>query len=247
MMNELIRYVVALTFASSVGIIAVLLVRRPVRLMFGAITSYLAWLLVPAAMAAALLPHASPGRCAWAIVLEIDPTFGQSQMLAPHSSAVTGTSVAQTACALGVWVVGAVFFGLYLRGLQRAFVRSLGKLSGARCVWRAERSAGCPVLLGVFSPTLILPADFDPSRSLRRVAQLRERDAEGSVGRRGAARGGLRGRRRSRPAGRPPSPLPFQVFASRKAWSCDLLKLPTCVATGCPSLKIIRVGMPRTA
>lgn len=169
MMNELIRYVVALTFASSVGIIAVLLVRRPVRLMFGAITS------------------------------------------------------------------------------QRAFVRSLGKLSGARCVWRAERSAGCPVLLGVFSPTLILPADFDPSRSLRRVAQLRERDAEGSLGRRGAARGGLRGRRRSRPAGRPPSPLPFQVFASRKAWSCDLLKLPTCVATGCPSLKIIRVGMPRTA
>src|SRR6185437_3777256 len=173
MMNELIRYVVALTFASSVGIIAVLLVRRPVRLVFGAITSYLAWLLVPAAMAAALLPYASPDRSAWTIVLEIDPAFALSRMLTPsaHSSAVTGTSVAQTACALGVWVVGAVFFGLYLRGLQRAFVRSVGKLSGARCVWRAERSAGCPVLLGVFSPTLILPADFD-SRYTRRERRL---------------------------------------------------------------------------
>ena len=36
------------------------------------------------------------------------------------------------------------------------------------------------------------------------------------------------------------------VFASMNACNCDLLRLPTRVATGWPSLKIIRVGMPRT-
>lgn len=173
MMNDLVRHFVALTLASSVGVVAILLLRRPARLLFGPIASYFAWLFVPVAMGAVLLPHVSAGPSSWAAVLEVDPAFALSHVLArsAHSSASAGLSVAQAAILLGVWAVGAVFFALYLAGSQRAFVRSLGKLSGARSVLRAEGSSGCPVLLGVFRPRLILPADFH-TRYTRRERRL---------------------------------------------------------------------------
>jgi bla regulator protein BlaR1 len=173
MMNELARDLIALTLASSAGVIAILLVRRPARLLFGPIASHFAWWLVPVAMGAELLPHGRSGPSPWAIVVRIDPAFALSHLLASsaHSSPSAGTFVTQPPVVLGVWLVGAAFFGLYLAGVQRAFVKGLGRLSGVRSVLRAETSAGCPVLLGVFRPRLILPADFN-SRYTRRERML---------------------------------------------------------------------------
>lgn len=172
MMNELATDLIALTLASSAGVVAILLVRRPARLVFGPFASLSAWLFVPVAMGAVLLPHLSPGQSSWTILVRIDPAFALSHLLASsHSSASTGTSVTRPAFVLGVWAAGAVSFGLYLAALQRAFVRSLGTLAGGPCVLRAQSSAGCPVLLGVFRPRLILPADFS-SRYTRRERLL---------------------------------------------------------------------------
>jgi hypothetical protein len=52
-------------------------------------------------------------------------------------------------------------FALYLTALQRTFVKGFGTLSGSRCVLRAATSDGCPALVGVLRPKVILPADFD--------------------------------------------------------------------------------------
>jgi hypothetical protein len=59
------------------------------------------------------------------------------------------------------WGAGAALFLLYFVVLQRAFLNSLGALSPSCGVLRAQSSAGCPALVGVFRPKLILPADFE--------------------------------------------------------------------------------------
>lgn len=68
MTNEVLMYLIRLTIASSIAMLVALLVRRAVRHAFGASTSYRVWLLVPIAMAAALLPNAA----------EVDPVRGSA-------------------------------------------------------------------------------------------------------------------------------------------------------------------------
>ena len=163
MTTEFLRYLVALTIASTLSILATLAIRRVVRLVFGAAASYSTWLLVPATMLAVLLPNPRNSDSAIGISLRIDSVAALSHALdrSLGSSLHTAPSVDWTLWALGTWLVGAALSVLYLAGLQRAFVNSLGTLSGSRCVLRAERSAGCPALLGVLRPKIILPVDFE--------------------------------------------------------------------------------------
>src|SRR3954467_9228781 len=58
------------------------------------------------------------------------------------------------------WIVGVILSFAYMVRLQRAFMSSLGPLSGSARVLRAQSSAGCPVLVGIFEPSVILPRDF---------------------------------------------------------------------------------------
>jgi bla regulator protein BlaR1 len=163
MTTEFLRYLVALTIVSTFSILVTLAIRRVVRLVFGAAASYSTWLLVPVTMLAVLLPNPLNSDSAIDISLRIDSVAALSHALdrSLDSSLHTAPSFDWTLWALGTWLVGAALSVLYLAGLQRAFVNSLGTLSGSRCVLRAERSAGCPALLGVLRPKIILPVDFE--------------------------------------------------------------------------------------
>lgn len=159
MKTELIRVLFALTIASTLSILVTLSIRRVVRLVFGAAAAYSTWLLVPVSMLTALLPNPSNPVSAIGIFLRIAPIAALDRSL--RSSFHTAPSVDWTLWATGLWIAGTALFVLYLAGLQRAFVNSLGLVSGSRCVLRAERSEGCPALLGVFRPKVILPLDFE--------------------------------------------------------------------------------------
>jgi len=163
MKSELITYLVALTIASTLSMLVVLAIRRGVRLVFGAAAAYSTWLLVPAAMLAVLLPAPSDSGSTIGVSIRIAlfSTLSTAIDNSPGSSLHTVHPVDWALWASGAWVVGAALFVLYLAGLQRAFVSSLGTLSGSRCVLRAARSAGCPVLLGVLRPKIVLPVDFE--------------------------------------------------------------------------------------
>ena len=163
MKSELITYLVALTIASTLSMLVVLAIRRGVRLVFGAAAAYSTWLLVPAAMLAVLLPAPSDSGSTIGVSIRIAlfSTLSTAIDNSPGSSLHTVHPVDWTLWAIGAWVVGAALFVLYLAGLQRAFVSSLGTLSGSRCVLRAARSAGCPALLGVLRPKIVLPVDFE--------------------------------------------------------------------------------------
>ncbi len=162
MANDLMRYLVGLTLVTSLGIIGALLLRRAARLVFGPAASYSTWLFVPAAMAAVLLPHVRDAGSALRIALASNSVSALRHVLDASGgpSITAGTSLDWRTWSLGAWGVGVMLFALYLGGLQRAFIRSLGALSGSRSVLRSEHSAGCPVLLGVLRPKVILPADF---------------------------------------------------------------------------------------
>jgi beta-lactamase regulating signal transducer with metallopeptidase domain len=163
MKSELITYLVALTIASTLSMLVVLAIRRGVRLVFGAAAAHSTWLLVPAAMLAALLPAPSDSGSTIGVSIRIALFSMLSTAIdnSPGSSLHTVHPVDWTLWAIGAWVTGAALFVLYLAGLQRAFVSSLGTLSGSRCVLRAARSAGCPALLGVLRPKIVLPVDFE--------------------------------------------------------------------------------------
>jgi bla regulator protein BlaR1 len=162
MKTELLRHLLTLTMASTLSILVTLAIRRVVRLVFGAAAAYSAWLLVPATMLAALLPNPDNSDSAIGNSLRIDSISALRQTLGSSlGSSLPVPSLDWTLWALSAWAVGATLFVLYLAGLQRSFVNSLGALSGSRCVLRAERSRGCPALLGVLRPKVILPVDFE--------------------------------------------------------------------------------------
>jgi beta-lactamase regulating signal transducer with metallopeptidase domain len=163
MKSELVRQLLSLTLASSLGIITALALRRVVRRLWGASASYSLWVFVPLAMFSVLLPHVHGAASTSAIAALPASTFPLRYAL--HRSfdslaAASATPIDAARWTLGGWGAGAAIFALYLAALQRAYVKSLGRLSGSRCVLRAEHSVGCPALIGVIRPKVILPADF---------------------------------------------------------------------------------------
>lgn len=156
MASEVLPGLLVATLASSAGILGALLLRRPVRRLFGAVAAYASWLLVPAALVALLLPQAPPIP-RLELALQVLGAPG-----APHltSGAHIGPSFTWMDGLLCTWLLGLVLFALHLTWLQHAYLASLGRLVGARCVRWAERPAGCPALVGVWRPRIILPPDF---------------------------------------------------------------------------------------
>src|SRR5262245_25158422 len=149
-MHELLRTLIELTIVSSGAVVIVLAVRRPLRRVFGARLGYAAWLLVPIAIVAALLPGVDANTPVLRIPIDITAVV-------PLNSAADASLVpmAQTesngllainwpAWMLTAWAAGALLFVAYLIGAQRAFVRGLGALSESGGTLRAEQSVGCP-------------------------------------------------------------------------------------------------------
>ena len=181
MINEPLRDLFTLTIVSSLAIIVMLLLRRYLRQAFGPAVSYLAWLLVPAVIVAALLPNTRASGLPFAFSMEVSKVSA----LGVAYGSVGVPFIDGSAWLLRAWGVGSLLFLLYLAGLQYAFLRSLGTLTHSRGMLRAASCAGCPALVGIFRPKVILPADFEARYTLEEQSlvlahestHLRHRDA----------------------------------------------------------------------
>jgi len=131
-----------------------------VRRAFGASVSYRLWLLVPIPLVAMLLPGAPEATSELVTYVQMEPVYAlvQRSLSVPLA---TSTSINWYAWLLGAWGVGAAIFFAYFLGLQNAYVRGLGKLSEKRGTLRAEVPAGCPALIGILRPRVVLPEDFE--------------------------------------------------------------------------------------
>jgi bla regulator protein BlaR1 len=181
MINERLQDLFTLTIVSSSAIIVILLLRRQLRRAFGPAVSYFAWLLVPAVVVAALLPNTRASGLPFAFSMELS----KISALSVAYSRDAAPSVAGSVWLLRAWGVGSALFILYVASLQYAFLRSLGALTHSRGMLRATSCAGCPALVGIFRPKVILPADFEARYTLveqslilaHESTHLRHRDA----------------------------------------------------------------------
>jgi beta-lactamase regulating signal transducer with metallopeptidase domain len=146
-MTDFLFLLAKVNLAMAAGIVAVALLRRPVRAAFHASVTYALWLLVPVAGLASLLPPrvaaiTAPPIAAHAASAQIPAALGSAHMV------VQAASFAASMALLAAWLVGAGAMLLYLARAQRNF-------------HNAERlGAAGPAVVGFFRPRIVVPADF---------------------------------------------------------------------------------------
>ncbi len=135
--------------ATTILLALVLLVRRPVAQAFGPRVAYALWLLPFLRM---LLPPLPGGL------------FSISVMQADRSNAAAADHAALPIL-LTIWAVGALIFFVwqvlvYLRFANKARDRATGLYQEGRVEIRQDTQAGSPLAYGIFSKSVLLPADF---------------------------------------------------------------------------------------
>ena len=144
------------TIASTAALLLVLLMRRRMRVMFGASVAYAAWLLVPIASIAVLLPAPAADTVSIPVVYK----FVAQPMQAVVASAEPSIHIATWLCA--AWLLGAMTMLVHFIRQQRRFRTSLGRLFVREAdVLQADAVAGLPAVIGLFNPVIVLPVDFD--------------------------------------------------------------------------------------
>src|SRR6185312_712077 len=163
-MSDLLPHLVAATLASSAAIALVLSLRNATTHRFGAGVAYAAWMLVPLAVVATLLPARSVVLIVKAVPLAAPIVatsigdIGMANVATPSPDAAPG--IATWLCAL--WIAGLVASLVVFVVQHQRFVRKLGRLEPlAGGLHRAETAQGCPALVGLLQPRIVVPFDFE--------------------------------------------------------------------------------------
>lgn len=153
---DLLHALFETTLATTGAVALVLLLRRPLRNTFGAAVAYAAWLVVPFAAIAVLLPPASfpvPAHRALNVVVESPLT---------EKTVASSVAFASMPWLLALWLLGALFACAWFARQQHGFHRGLGNLrqraDGLRV---ADAIDGLPAAVGLLRPMVVLPSDFD--------------------------------------------------------------------------------------
>ena len=159
--HDLLRLLADMTVAGSLGILAVLTLRRFMRRHFGAGVGYATWYLVPMTLLAA----AWPVRILDPAMIEAVSVLAATSQLAHAGAAMLPT---QTTPELGAWLLSLWLFGTlgcvgWMVRIQRRFRRGLGTLQARESMLVAQASpVGLPATLGLWRPRIILPAESTP-------------------------------------------------------------------------------------
>ncbi len=158
MAAEVLRTLLGLALVSSVAILLVTALRRPLRAWAGARAAYWLWLLVPVLTLASLLP--------WSTQIlhrstESIPAQVGSALAAIQQTALPGDAPSVSLALLMTWLAGAGGMLLLLVARQRAFSRSLGRLTPEADAVHRSAAVVAPMLVGVLRPRIIVPLDFE--------------------------------------------------------------------------------------
>jgi bla regulator protein BlaR1 len=147
------------TMASSLAVLSVGLLRKPMRYAIGARAAYWQWLLVPASVFAVSLP--SPVHRAVMLTASLPARVSTAFSIAMQSFSATGPASPYILAALSVWLLGAFVMLVSLVRRHQAFVHSLGYLtSDAQGIFRST-SIAAPLLVGAWRPHIVVPTDFE--------------------------------------------------------------------------------------
>jgi beta-lactamase regulating signal transducer with metallopeptidase domain len=153
--TSLITMVSHMLIAVTLALGCVLLLRVPLRHVFGPKISYLFWAAVPLAALGVCLPVPSAVPLASQVALMSEPVQAAVSTVARESQSATMSWL------FGFWVSGVVLFAGAQVSLQRVFVRRLGALQPTESgEWLSSRTDVGPMIIGVFPPRIVLPANF---------------------------------------------------------------------------------------
>jgi len=170
MAGDLLTLLLKANLAIGAAVLLVLLLRRPVRRLFGARAAYGLWLIAPLAAAAALLPARTvivrvpaPSVSAAAVSTAAATTLDQPAPMkaspAPASRPPAPT-LDLNGPLVAIWGLVALLALVVQAERQRRFVKSLGRLRDDGDLFHAERSGVGPAVIGALAPKVVLPADF---------------------------------------------------------------------------------------
>lgn len=151
MASELISLVLRAALFAGLATLVLLAARRLLRHWLGATLAYQAWLIVPVAVVASLLPRSAA------------PSVLSVQALRPVQALAVQAAPAVTADGAGmlpyIWMAGvAAMAGWFIRGHVR-FLRQAGELTRSGDLFIGAAGAG-PASVGLFRPRIVVPRDF---------------------------------------------------------------------------------------
>ena len=158
MSSSLVHALVIATVASSLAILFVGVLRKPLRRAVGARAAYWQWLMVPASVLAVLLPAPVHSVRGLADSLPHSVSTAYAAVLISVNAADVSNYYLR---ALVIWLLGASVMLTWVVRRQHAFVRSLGNMeSDSNGIYRSH-SVVAPLLLGAWRARIVVPADFE--------------------------------------------------------------------------------------
>ena len=165
MASDILSLLLRANLAIGAAVLLVLILRRPVRSLFGARAAYGLWLIAPLAVIAVLLPARTITIQAPIAPLSV-AAVTQTTVAVPTAvppEAATRHRVETHRIRHGlviVWgLVALLAIGIQAER-QRRFLKSLGRLRGEKDMFHAEHAGVGPAVIGALSPRVVLPADF---------------------------------------------------------------------------------------
>jgi bla regulator protein blaR1 len=157
--SSLVHSLLIVTAASSLAIVLVGMLRKPLRYAVGARAAYWQWLLVPASVFAVLLP--APLHSVRTISESVPGSVSAAFSSALVSVSAVGASPNYLVTGLAIWLLGIAAMLTWLVRRQRAFVRSLGELRTDPDGVCRSTSVVAPLLLGAWRARVVVPMDFE--------------------------------------------------------------------------------------
>lgn len=152
---DILSILLAATLAGSVALLLVMALRKPLRAVFGARIAYAGWWIVPAMLAASLLPARGVPQFAPAATVIAD--VQASVVTLPQSSDAN-----TPAWVVAFWILGVAAMLLRMALQEWRFRRGLGRVRArGDGAWDSDGIAGLPAVVGVFAPRIVLPRDFE--------------------------------------------------------------------------------------
>jgi len=159
MIGSLVHSLLIVTAASSIAILLVGMLRKPLRYAVGARAAYWQWLLVPASVFAVLLP--APLHSVRMMTGSVPGPVSAAFSSAMVSVSAVGASTNYLVTGLAIWVLGTSVMLIWLARRQRAFVRCLGDLTMDPDGVCRSRSVVAPLLVGAWRARVVVPIDFE--------------------------------------------------------------------------------------
>jgi beta-lactamase regulating signal transducer with metallopeptidase domain len=156
--SSLVHSLAISTLASSLAIIVVGVLRKPLRCAVGTRAAYWLWLLVPASVLAVLLPAPVHSARALADSLPHSVSAAYAAVVVSVNAPVASNLYVPV---LAIWLLGAFAMLAWVVRRQHAFVRSLGRMKPEPSGIYRSRSIAAPLLLGAWRARIVVPVDFE--------------------------------------------------------------------------------------